>query len=129
DRADGLAGLPFVYSRNRRAIRSDDGRLWFVTGRGLTIIDPAELGSEETPHQVRVEGIIANGVRLPVAPASALVMPAGTNRLEVEYSALNLTSPLRQHFRFKLEGFDSEWVDAGPRRQAFYTNLPPRSYT
>jgi len=127
DRADGLAGLPFVYSHNRRAIRSDDGRLWFVTGRGLTIIDPAELGSEETPHPVRVEGIIANGVR--VGPTAGITLPAGTNRLEVEYSALNLTSPLRQHFRYKLEGFDSEWVDAGTRRQAFYTNLPPRSYT
>ncbi|HEX7940628.1 MAG TPA: triple tyrosine motif-containing protein, partial [Gemmatimonadaceae bacterium] len=56
-------------------------------------------------------------------------LPPGTNRLELEYSALNLTSPLRQHFRYKLEGFDSEWVDAGARRQAFYTNLPPRSYT
>jgi len=129
DRADGLAGLPFVFSRNRRAIRADDGRLWFVTSRGLTIIDPTELGSEEPPHQVHVEWVVANGVRLPVVPGSAVTLPAGTNRLEVEYSALNLTSPLRQHFRYRLEGFDGEWVDAGTRRQAFYTNLPPRSYT
>lgn len=126
DRADGLAGLPFVYSRNRRAIRSDDGRLWFVTGRGLTVIDPAVLRTTERVPPVRLEGILANGVR---APSEAGVrLPAGTSRLEVEYTAVNLTTPLRQHFRYKLEGFDGEWIDAGPRRQAFYTNLPPRSY-
>ncbi|HUR34971.1 MAG TPA: two-component regulator propeller domain-containing protein [Vicinamibacterales bacterium] len=129
DRSDGLAGLPFVYSLNRRAIRSDDGRLWFVTGRGLTIIDPAELGEDDVPHPVRVEGVLANGARVTMTPGSTLSLPAGTNRLEVEYSAINLTSPLRQHFRYRLEGFDSEWVDAGARRQAFYTNLPPRAYT
>ncbi|MGE3958962.1 MAG: two-component regulator propeller domain-containing protein [Vicinamibacterales bacterium] len=126
DRADGLAGLPYVYSRNRRAIRSEDGRLWFVTGRGLTVIDPAGLRVIEARHPVRVEGILANGARIPVGPS--LELPAGTTRIEVEYTAINLTSPLRQHFRYRLEGFDSEWILAGPRRQAFYTNLPPRDY-
>ena len=126
DRADGLAGLPYVYSRNRRAIRSDDGRLWFVTGRGLTVLDPATLRSPEGVHPVRVEGILANGTRIPIA--AGVELPAGTTRLEVEYTAINLTAPLRQHFRFRLEGFDGEWIDAGSRRQAFYTNLPPRNY-
>ena len=129
DRSDGLAGLPFVYSRNRRAIRSDDGRLWFVTGRGLTVIDPAALGTTDVAHPVHIEGVLANGVRLAREISSApLSLPAGTNRLEVEYTSINLTSPLRQHFRYKLEGFDSDWVEAGARRQAFYTNLPPRTY-
>ncbi len=126
DRADGLAGLPYVYSRNRRAIRSTDGRLWFVTGRGLTVLDPATLRTTESVHPVRVEGVLANGARIPMVPG--LELPAGTTRLEVEYTSLNLASPLRQHFRYQLEGFDGEWIDAGPRRQAFYTNLPPRAY-
>jgi signal transduction histidine kinase len=128
DRSDGLAGLPFVYGRNRRAIRADDGRLWFVTGRGLTIIDPSELDTDAVASPVHIEGILANGQRTIITPG-ALRLPAGTNRLELEYSALNLTSPLRQHFRYKLDGFDVNWIDAGARRQAFYTNLPPRSYT
>lgn len=128
DRSDGLAGLPFVYSRNRRAIRADDGRLWFVTGRGLTILDPAELDTEAAAPPVHIEGILVNGQRTTIAPGP-LALSARTNRLELEYSALNLTSPLRQHFRYKLEGFDADWIDAGARRQAFYTNLPPRSYT
>jgi signal transduction histidine kinase/ligand-binding sensor domain-containing protein len=126
DRSDGLAGLPLVYSRNRRATTSADGRLWFVTGRGLTIVDPAALDTTEVPAVVRIEAVVTNDLRL--RPAEGLALAAGTNRLEFEYTAVNLTSPLRQHFRFKLEGFDRDWIDGGTRRQAFYTNLPPRQY-
>ena len=57
-----------------------------------------------------------------------MALPSGTSRLEVEFTAVNLTSPLKQRFRYKLDGFDADWVDAGTRRQAFYTNLPPRQY-
>lgn len=126
DRADGLAGLPFVYSRNRRAIRSQDGRLWFVTGRGLTVIDPRALQTNEASSDVRLEGVLSDGVRL--RPEDGLALAAGTNRLELEYTAINLTSPHRQRFRYRLDGFDADWVDAGTRRQAFYTNLPPGTY-
>ena len=70
--------------------------------------------------------ITADEDRLSVRPQ--LSLPARTSRLEIAYSELNLTSPLRTRFRYRLEGFDVDWVDAGTRRQAFYTNLPPRSY-
>lgn len=126
DRSDGLAGLPFVYSRNRRAIRSQDGRLWFVTGRGLTVIDPRALQTIDAPTDVRLEGVLSNGTRL--RPEDGLALEAGTNRLELEYTAINLSSPHRQRFRYRLDGFDADWVDAGARRQAFYTNLPPGGY-
>ena len=52
----------------------------------------------------------------------------GTTRLQIDYTVLNLTSALKTRFRYRLDGFDSDWVDAGTRQQAFYTNLPPRSY-
>jgi signal transduction histidine kinase len=126
DRSDGLAGLPLVYSKNRRATRSADGRLWFVTGRGLTIVDPAVLDTPTVPSVVRIEGVLTNGLRL--RPQEGLALAAGTSRLEFEFTAVNLTSPLRQYFRFKLEGFDRDWIDGGARRQAIYTNLPPRTY-
>ena len=129
DRSDGLAGLPFVYSRNRRALRAADGNLWFVTGRGLTIIDPDEIEAAEIARPVQIEGVVVNGERLRMTPGGTVTFPAGASRVDIEYSAVNLTTPLRQHFRFKLDGFDADWVDAGARRQASYTNLPPRSYT
>ncbi len=126
DRADGLAGLPFVYSRNRRAVRSADGRLWFVTGRGLTVLDPDALNTTTPIGDVRIDHVLSDGVRR--RPDQGLVLPSGTNRVEFEYTVVNLTSPLRQQFRYMLEGFDRGWIEGGTRRQAVYTNLPPRNY-
>lgn len=126
DRSDGLAGLPFVYSTNRRAIRASDGGLWFVTARGLTVIDPDELRTDDVALPVRIEGIFADGGR--VRPENGIRLAARTSRVEIEFTALNLTSPLKQQFRYRLEGFDADWIPAGNRRQAFYTNLPPRNF-
>ena len=126
NRTDGTAGLPIAYNRNRRVVRATDGRLWFVTSRGLTVIDPRALRETRPPAPVKIEYATADEARLSVRPQ--LSLPARTSRLEIAYSELNLTSPLRTRFRYRLEGFDVDWVDAGTRRQAFYTNLPPRSY-
>src|SRR6185295_4798893 len=73
-----------------------------------------------------VEYVTANETRLKAA--AGLRVPARTTRLEIGYSELNLSSPLRTRFRYRLEGFDADWVDAGTLRTAFYTNLPPRQY-
>ncbi len=58
----------------------------------------------------------------------ACTLPARSSRLQIDYTEVNLTSPLRTNFRYKLEGFDADWITAGTRRQAYYTNLPPRPY-
>jgi len=126
NRADGLAGLPIAYNRNRRVVRTTDGRLWFVTSRGLTVIDPRALRETHATAPLKIEYATADEHRLSVRPG--LDLPRGTSRLEIAYSELNLTAPLRTRFRYRLEGFDSDWVDAGTRQQAFYTNLPPQSY-
>jgi signal transduction histidine kinase len=125
DRSDGLAGLPFVYSSNKRVARSLDGRLWFVTSRGIAVIDPPGLRNA-VRAPVHIESLVADGLRY--QPQSVAKLPSGISRLDVDFTAINLTSPLKQRFRYKLEGFDADWIDAGTRRQAFYTNLPPRKY-
>ncbi len=127
DRSDGLAGLPFVYSTNRRAARGRDGRLWFVTSRGLSLIDPRGLLPMAAQAPAHIEALVADGTRH-VSDGSAVTVRAGTTRLEFEFTAINLTSPMKQRFRYRLDGFDKDWIDAGSRRQAFYTNLPPRDY-
>jgi signal transduction histidine kinase/ligand-binding sensor domain-containing protein len=126
DRSDGLAGLPLTNINNRRVIRAKDNRLWFVTARGLTVIDPQVLRDDRPSLPIRVEGVRADERSVPAEKDMAL--PPRTSRLEIDYTVLNLTSPLRTQFRYRLEGFDSTWIDAGSRRQAFYTNLPPGAY-
>jgi signal transduction histidine kinase/ligand-binding sensor domain-containing protein len=126
NRGDGLAGLPYAYHMNRRTARASDGRLWFVTGRGLTIIRPEDLPETEHSGLVRIESVVVNDRRFSSADLTRL--PADTSRLVINYTALNVTWPMRTRFRYRLEGFDSGWSEATPLRQAFYTNLPPRAY-
>ncbi len=127
DKGDGSAGTSRWFG-NRAAVQAADGRLWFVAGRGVTIVDPAVLvhdGASEA--SVRIEGAVVDGRRL--APRAGSALPPRTARVQVEYTALNLTAPLKTRFRHRLEGFDDTWVDAGTTRSASYTNLPPRLYT
>lgn len=127
DTSDGLAGMPLSLD-SRSALRDERGRIWFVTGRGVSIVEPDV--AKARPHAsgaARVEGAIAGDQRFD--PADGAALPAGTNRLRIDYTAINLTSPEHTRFRYRLEGFDETWRDAGQRRQAFYTNLAPQAYT
>jgi signal transduction histidine kinase/sugar lactone lactonase YvrE len=125
DTSDGLAGAPLG---NIRSARGSDGRLWFVRGGGLTQVDPRRLDSITPPlsSMVRIEAAVANERRL--AADSRTALPAGTRRLQISYTSVALTASNKIHFRYRLDGFDTDWVDAGTRRQAFYTNLSPRNY-
>jgi signal transduction histidine kinase len=126
DQSDGLAGTPRWF-RNRSAARANDGRLWFVGSRGVTVIDPDALPPEsEASPLVRIESAYVDDERL--TPRPQMELPPGTTRLEIQYAVLNLTAPLETKFKHRLEGFDQDWVDAGTRREAFYTSLPPRRY-
>ena len=64
----------------------------------------------------------------PVSDLSESVLGASTRRIEINYTALALTAPSKIRFRYRLDGFDPDWVDAGTGRQAFYTNLAPGAY-
>jgi hypothetical protein len=108
------------------AWKSRDGRLWFATVKGLAMADPARIEINTIAPTVVLEQIVADGTRL--APSGALRLPPGTGRLEFGYTALSFRNPVAVRFRFRLEGFDRDWVDAGPRRTAYYTNLPPGRY-
>jgi signal transduction histidine kinase/ligand-binding sensor domain-containing protein len=125
DPSDGLAGAPLG---SIRSTRDSDGRLWFVRGGGLTMVDPRAIGDDRAlpPPPVRIEAAVANESRFSAIPRTSLA--AGTRRLQINYTALTLTASNKIRFRYRLDGFDTAWIDAGSRRQAFYTNLSPRSY-
>jgi signal transduction histidine kinase/ligand-binding sensor domain-containing protein len=124
DPVDGLAGAAVGIVS---AVSAPDGTLWFVRGGGVTRVDPGDLReSPQAPAPIRIEEAIANDRRL--NPTGHTSLPAGTKRLQVSYTAVAVGSSERIRFRYKLEGFDTDWIDAGTRRTAFYTNLQPREY-
>jgi signal transduction histidine kinase/ligand-binding sensor domain-containing protein len=108
------------------AAKSPDGRLWFVNEVALQIIDPVHLPENHLAPPVVIEEIEADGAKL--SPGANVRLPARTRDLRIDYSGLSFTCPPKVRFRYKLEGRDQDWQDAGTRRQAFYTDLPPRSY-
>ncbi len=108
------------------AWRSRDGRLWFATVKGLAMADPARIALNTVAPAVVIEQVVAGGARLD--PSGGLRMPPGTDKLEFGYTGLSFRNPQAVRFRYRLEGFERDWVDAGPRRTAYYTNLPPGHY-
>lgn len=120
---DGLSGAPYGAVYGMSIASASDGRVWFSTGGGLAWIDPANLHRNPLPPPVDVLSLSVNGERLPAT--GPLTLTAGTRNVVIDYTALSLMIPERVRFRYKLEGVDDDWVDAGNRRQAFYTQLGP----
>jgi len=121
---DGLAGLPI--SSSESAVRDADGRLWFVTTNGITIVDPRIIRDDSRVPPVHIEGLVADARRL--GTASGLQLAPKTSTIEIDYSAVTFSSPKKVRYRYRLDGFDREWREVGTRREALYTNLPPGNY-
>ncbi len=107
--------------------RAHDGRMWFPTMKGVIVVDPKKVGSVSVPPQVVLENVRFNDIE--ADPASFLETAPGVKDLEFRYSAPNFASPQKIGFKYMLDGYDRDWVDAGARRIAFYQNIPPNRYT
>ncbi|HVU88415.1 MAG TPA: two-component regulator propeller domain-containing protein [Pirellulales bacterium] len=107
-------------------LKSADGRVWQSTTRGLIMVDPSRLVRALPPTPVVIEEMVVNGQPRDLRTVGRL--SPGSSNVSFEYTALSLVVPVRTAFRYKLDGFDSDWVEAGTRREAFYTNLSPGEY-
>lgn len=123
---DGLmAPAVTAYSKNS-AVQGGDGVLRFLTTDSIVQVQPALLARNRLPPPVRITGLAFGSQRL--RDPTSTTLPAGASRIEIDYTALSLTVPKRVSFRYQLIGVDDDWVEAGNRRQAFYTNLAPGDY-
>ncbi len=106
--------------------KTKDGRLWFATLSGVSIVDPSRIVFNHQPPPVVVEELQVD--HQPVPLKRDLEIPPGGDSLEFFFTALSFPAPKKVRFRYKLEGFDHDWVDGGTQRSANYTNLPPAKY-
>ncbi len=106
--------------------RTPDGRLWFTTQKGVVVADPAHLPSNRMISPVVLEEMVVDGKSGP--PLAGIRLAPGVGRIEFHYTSLSMLVPGRVRFRFKLQGYDRDWVEDGARRVAYYTKLPPGPY-
>ena len=123
--ADGLRSLEVSWRCAAQA-RTPDGRIWYATSRGLSMVDPRTVDANTAAPRVFIEGLVAGGQPVPLA--SRVAVGAGRERIEVRFVAPSPNAPERIRFRYRLLGYDADWVEAGTRRSAFYTNVPPGAY-
>lgn len=137
-KADGLPTRECSSGSQPAACRARDGKLWFPTINGLVSVDPARLRPNTNPppvviESVRIEGQEqnTNGLRAPLP--SLVTVPAGKERLEIQFTSLNLAAPDRTRLKYRLEGHEASWNElpappAGSAPVARYPNLPPGRY-
>ncbi len=106
--------------------KTHDGRLWFATSKGAVLINPKSFKQNPLKPPVLIEQVVADQQTIPIDQFGSL--SPGADKLEFHYTALSFLVPERVHFKYKLEGYDKEWIDAGTRRVAYYTSLPPNHY-
>jgi signal transduction histidine kinase/ligand-binding sensor domain-containing protein len=128
--ADGLRSRETATNSHPSAWRSRDGHLWFATPKGLAEVDPAHFPVNSVPPPVALERFVVDDVYQPVqATDASLRVAAGRVHFEFDYAGLSFIAPQKVRYRYMLEGFDRDWTDAGSRRTAYYTNIPPGKYT
>jgi ligand-binding sensor domain-containing protein/signal transduction histidine kinase len=133
--ADGLPTRECSQGSQPAAARTPDGRLWFPTTQGLVSVRPEQLRPNPVAPPVVIESVAVGGraretnALRGVAPEN-LIVPTQFRRapIEIHYTGLNLAAPERTRFRYQLEGFDPDWIEAGDRRVAVYSKLPPGQY-
>jgi signal transduction histidine kinase/CheY-like chemotaxis protein/ligand-binding sensor domain-containing protein len=106
--------------------KTKDGRLWFPTLKGVAVVDPAHLKTDDRPPRVMIEQVLIDGK--PAPELGNIKVPAGHNKLTIYYTGLSFSAPRKVQFKFQLVGFDPKWADAGSRRVAYYTNIPAGTY-
>jgi signal transduction histidine kinase/ligand-binding sensor domain-containing protein len=112
--------------------KSRDGKLWFLPGEGIQVVDPRHLAFNKLLPPVHIEQIIADHKtywqNITGLPVSKLRLPPRTRDLQIDYTALSLVAPEKVHFKYELEGQDKNWREVANVRDAQYTNLPPGTY-
>ncbi len=126
DRRDGLPGIALQAVMVPTALRDRRGRLWFATNRGVAWLDPATVPRNNQPPLTEIHAL-RSGEQLFRADAG-LTLPAGTRHVTLSYTAITLAAADRARFRYRLEGVDPDWHEAGNAREATYANLSPGSY-
>jgi signal transduction histidine kinase/ligand-binding sensor domain-containing protein len=126
DKSDGLKSRSFSGAVQPPVWKDMRGRLWFASAKGVAMVDPLHIRVNRIPPSVLIQGMSID--RNPVQFTGKVEIGPGQNEVEITYTAPSFVSPSNVVFRYMLEGFDHDWIDAGTRRAAYFTSIPPGNY-
>jgi signal transduction histidine kinase len=126
-KADGLTNLDISGGFQPSGFKARDGRLWFPTQDGIAVIDPRRIPFNPNTPPVIIEECLLDRRNVPFQ--SGLRIVPGQENLEINYTALSFIKSAQIRFRYKLEGHDRDWTEAGERRTAYYSHLPSGTFT
>ncbi|WDE03781.1 diguanylate cyclase [Thalassomonas viridans] len=129
DTSHGLRGLEYV---NGSVFTAYDNTLYFGSAKGFTSVNPYEVSQDQPAPEVRLTNILKLNETMkfdsPLSELNSLVFDHNDHLISFEYVGLNYSDPDSTRYKYRLLGFDQEWVDVGKLRRATYTNLPAGSY-
>ncbi len=130
-KSDGMLNTEANGGRQPAGIKARDGKLWFPTQDGAAIIDPEAVAFNPLPPPVVIESVKIDDIEQSKIqnPKSEIQLTPSQHNLEIHYTGLSFIKPEQMQFRYRLEGLDEDWTNAGTRREAFYPYLPPGKYT
>ena len=127
---DGMPTLECSEGLQPAGAKTADGRLWFPTAKGLVAVDPAGITMNTLPPPVVIEVMLVDDRAVTGGIAAApLKIPPGRHRFEFQYTGLSFVAPEKVRFKYRLKGFDDNWVDDETKRLAGYNYIPPGSYS
>ncbi len=132
DKSDGMLNQEANGGRSPAGVKTRDGRLWFPTQDGVAMVDPGEIRINSQPPPVVIESLKIDNelLELPgLARDSEMVIKPSQQNFEINYTALSFINSENLRFKYRLEGLEEEWIDAGTRRLAYFSYVPPGEYT
>jgi signal transduction histidine kinase/ligand-binding sensor domain-containing protein len=123
---DGLPTVQCSGGFQPVSFRTGDGRLWFSTRTGVVVVDPNEIKVNQLPPTVHIENMVVDGGA--DAPNGPLQIGPGHQRFEFVYTGISFVSPEKVRFKYRLNGLDRDWTDAGTKRNVIYGYIPPGKY-
>ena len=124
---DGIPNDELVPGVAAMALLASNGELWFPSRGGVAIVDTQHVAANAGSPPVVIERFLVDDAAQPQGGAEVAI-PYGNSRLTIEYAGLSFLAPSSVRYRFMMESFDNHWTEAGNRRLATYTNLPPGRY-
>lgn len=126
-KSDGMLNVECNGGRSPAGIKTRDGRMWFPTQDGVAVINPEAVRINPQPPPVKIESFLLD--RNPVAFNDGVQIQPDQENFEIQFTALSFINSENLRFKYKLQGLDQDWVETGTRRTAYFSHVPPGSYT